>query len=144
LQNGCTLFLASSLGSDPDYGQIALDIAATLDPTGVVGLAMHFVPPEQCDDMVHMKPFPSEEAGFPDLDVLHALDDDDHCVARSRVDSCPSIRNRRDCLKTNDHRRYVEGPCGWCPGGCVENHNKCEPIKWLEARNAIFEDCLEK
>ena len=60
--------------SDPDFGDIALEIADLLDPTRLVGLGRQFVPPEKCDDMVYMKPIPKENPYLPDLDVLHAID----------------------------------------------------------------------
>jgi len=76
LEQGSEFFLVASMGSDPDYGDMALDVAEALDPSGVVGLVRQFIPPEDCDDMIYMEPFPDEEPGLPDLDPLHALDDD--------------------------------------------------------------------
>lgn len=75
LEGGAELFLVASMQSDPDFGDIALEIADLLDPTGLVGLGRQFVPPEKCDDMVYMKPIPKENPYLPDLDVLHAIDD---------------------------------------------------------------------
>jgi len=84
IKGGAQLFFASSLNSDPDYGELALEIAEILDPTGLVGLTRQMIPPENCDEMVLMGDFPAEEKGLHPLDALHALDDDNTNIARGK------------------------------------------------------------
>jgi len=68
LENGATMLLASN--PPTDWGAVALEIAAVVDPTGVVGFAKGFIPPKDCNDAVYfVDPIPATTGG-PDLDAL--------------------------------------------------------------------------
>ena len=73
---GSELFLASSMGTEPDALAIADEIIEAVDPTGIYGLVKGWIPPEHCDDMVFMsEDIPMEEPGLPETDPLDGLDD---------------------------------------------------------------------
>jgi len=68
MESGATMLLASNLPTD--WGAVALEIAAALDPSGVIGFATGFVPPDSCDDSVYFKdPLPPATSG-PDIGPL--------------------------------------------------------------------------
>jgi len=71
MESGATLLLASNLPTD--WGSVALEIASAVDPTGVIGFATGFVPPDSCDDSVYFKePLPAATSG-PDVAPLDSV-----------------------------------------------------------------------
>lgn len=78
IDQGSELFLAASMGSEPDFLEIADEVLEAVDPTGIYGMAKGWIPPASCDDTVYMsEDIPMEEPGLPDLDPLDALSDDE-------------------------------------------------------------------
>eukprot|EP00466_Bigelowiella_natans_P009621 jgi/Bigna1/90935/estExt_fgenesh1_pg.C_830044 len=68
LEGGATMLLASNIPSS--WGSAALEVAAVIDPTGLVGFGKSFVPPASCDDMVNFdEKLPGEGKG-PDKDAM--------------------------------------------------------------------------
>mmetsp|Transcript_33142 Transcript_33142/g.53808 ORF Transcript_33142/g.53808 Transcript_33142/m.53808 type:complete len:841 (+) Transcript_33142:42-2564(+) len=70
LEGGATMLLASNIPSS--WGSAALEIAAVVDPTGLISFGKSFVPPASCEEMVIFdEKFPGEGAGGDD-DALDA------------------------------------------------------------------------
>jgi len=68
LENGATMLLASNIPKD--WSTAAWEIAATIDPSGVIGFGNSFVPKPNCDDSNYMaQGIPPTGAGE-DLDAL--------------------------------------------------------------------------
>ena len=71
VEGGATLLLASNLPTD--YGALAREIAAAVDPTGVIAFANSFaiVPPSSCEEgNTVTNDVPKTNDGKPDLDPL--------------------------------------------------------------------------
>jgi len=69
VEGGATLLLASNLPTD--YGTLAREIAAAVDPTGVISFFNSFVPPKSCEEgNVVTNDVPKTNDGKPDLDPL--------------------------------------------------------------------------
>jgi hypothetical protein len=70
LENGAVMLLTTSIPTD--WGAAAWEIAAAVDPTGVVGFIKDFIPPDDCDQTAYMDdPYPADADG-PDWDALEA------------------------------------------------------------------------
>jgi len=67
LENGAVMLLAANLPGD--WGTVAWEIAAAVDPTGVVSVVRGFVP-SGCDEMVFMSENAPPETDGEDLDAL--------------------------------------------------------------------------
>lgn len=73
LENGATLLLASNVPTD--WGAVATEIAATVDPSGVVGFGASFIPPKSCQDQVYVKGgIPTTFGSGPDYDALEIVE----------------------------------------------------------------------
>jgi hypothetical protein len=97
LEQGATMLLTANL---PDtVGDVALEIAAMVDPTGIVSVVQSFTPPDACGDtVVYDKPLPPQGTGpaYTVLDVnrpLHECESDWPSVGFAKAWNTYCFRN---------------------------------------------------
>jgi len=108
LEAGAFRFLTANLPSgEESAGEIALEVAKLVDPTGVVTLISDFIPPSSCDDLAYcaIDNCPGLLAGTTD------------CPPISTNGRCGPLGGNQLCGSSPSWAVYCNTATGWCGNG---------------------------